>query len=130
MTTRRQVWLYKCDFCKKANCSAPAMKRHEEHCTANPNRKCGMCEAKGGPEAPLAELISIAREDARKWFNAFTDEGMPPANADRLRTAAGGCPACMLAAIRQGGKAAHWDFDFTEEAKSFWQDVNSANGYR
>ena len=50
---------YYCDFCKKANCSAPAMSLHERHCTLNPNRTCCMCkEPRNIPE--LVKLIPSA----------------------------------------------------------------------
>jgi hypothetical protein len=57
-----------------------------------------------------------------------------PEDVDRLRSTAGGCPACMLAAIIQSGiqtppdetgPGFHVEFDFKAEKQSFWQEVNS-----
>lgn len=49
-----------------------------------------------------------------------------------LREAAGDCPACMLAALRQAKIPAPCaeGFNFTEEAKKIWSDINSANQER
>ena len=45
-----------------------------------------------------------------------------------LREAAGGCPACMMAALRQRGLPVHTaqGFDFSTMCKSIWADINAA----
>lgn len=115
---KRQVWRYSCDFCKKANCSAGAMTKHERGCTNNPNRVCGMCKLVEGEQKPIAELAAAAR-----------------ISLERLREVAGGCPACMLAGIRQAGPiddvnelnnfiTIMQDFCFKDECKSVWKEFN------
>lgn len=114
---------YRCDHCRKTSGSAPAMKRHESGCTANPQRRCGMC--KQNQHTPLPDLIAALGAGDK-------------AGVDALRDAAEGCPACMLAAIRQSGlqRATTFGpegieddgfrvpFDFNAEKESWWADRN------
>ena len=76
---------YYCDFCKKGSGSPSHMKRHEVGCTIRADRTCGMCKRSDTPQRPLTELIPVALTG----------------DIEALRVAASGCPACMLAAIRQ-----------------------------
>lgn len=111
---------YYCDFCKKAGCAKRWIAHHESRCTNNPNRVCGMCELDGDViQKPIAEL------------SAALESG----GIEGLRTAAEGCPACMLAAIRQSGinKVSEDPevpcpdvlfFDFKEECKTWWERYN------
>ena len=101
---------YVCDFCKKTGGHAGHMRRHEERCTMNPQRKCGMCELIENDQLPIAELIATVDADEKSCKNVY--DAPEPHN---LRQAAGGCPACMLAAIRQHGSA-YVDFDYKDES--------------
>ena len=56
--TKRKVWRYKCDHCRKSGCSGGAMKAHECRCFKNPERLCSMCHTKW----PYVELIPIMKE--------------------------------------------------------------------
>src|ERR1700734_890485 len=95
--TKRQAWHYKCDFCKKSGCSGGHISRHEKACTANPNRVCTMCGHAGAEQRKIDHLISVLRENIPTGSN----DGKMAREA--LRDATEGCPACMLAAIRQSG---------------------------
>jgi len=126
---RERVWRYHCGFCRKSNCSAASMSRHQEHCTANPNRKCGMCGVSGtGHGGPVVDAVKVLSKGTQ-------------AELDQLRNFCEGCPACMLAAIRQskiedvpsdihpGSKGAwamtvHPSWSYKEEKKVFWEQVN------
>lgn len=110
---RKQVWRYYCEFCKKSGCSGGHIRHHEEHCTANPDRKCGFHEHEwweGGPQPAMADLIA-AINSGHDW-----DEGMKA-----LREVAENCPACILAAIKQSGA---WDKAWREELAEWneWGD--------
>jgi len=93
------------------------MKRHEDACTANPNRTCRMCAMK--PDMP--DLIAATKK--------CTESNIEP-----LREMAEGCPACMLAGIRQSGMQSpqtsledpgfYFEFDFKKERESWWEMVN------
>jgi hypothetical protein len=108
------------------------MGRHERSCTANPQRVCEMHKHCEEPQRPIEELIAALRkfenEDGADYTRGVVE----------LRKLADGCPACMLAAIRQSklqqvdpdaelGSFISIPFDFKKELKAFWDDVNDAN---
>lgn len=122
----RRVNRYYCEHCGKGGCSSTHMKKHEARCCANPNRICGMCEittGEPGQQRPVEDLINALREG----------------DTPKLREAAHGCPACMLAAIIQNNKrenagttAEGWplgsDFQFKKERDAMWAEANAAKG--
>lgn len=117
---------YYCDFCKKVGGNPASMKKHEASCTNRPDRVCGMCSQEGHEQAqtPLNALIPLA----------------VAGDIDGLRKAANGCPACMLAAIRQApwmkderpleaymaAQEALSAWKFKDECVLFWSAVNWA----
>jgi hypothetical protein len=109
----RRVNRYYCDHCKKSTGTKAAMVRHEERCTANPNRVCHMCQQLELAQADI-ELLKAVLPHPDKLFIEVCDgeghtcllnrdDGKETAKAaiEQLRAAAGGCPACILAALRQ-----------------------------
>lgn len=138
MRTKR-VNRYYCDFCKKSGCSAPHMKRHEERCTMNPNRTCGVCammnEGRNDEEeyaAPLAELVAMWSPLGDLDVDVLLDNKRLNEACDavlcKVREAAGNCPACILASIRQAGDAGMaFTFDFRAEMDAVWAGVNQSN---
>ena len=48
-----QVNKYICDYCGKKQYASWAMKKHEKHCTMNPNRECRMCDLMGELQEPI-----------------------------------------------------------------------------
>ncbi len=101
--------VYYCDFCKKNGLIAYHIKEHELHCTANPNRECGMCDVKG---LQHFEIIDIKNEHE-------TFKGVIVDDED--------CPACVLAFVRQNKTQAYTKdkeaWSFTEAVKRYW-DLN------
>jgi len=110
---RKKVWRYYCDYCGKGGCGAGAMAKHERRCTKNPKRECGFhigfCFI-SEPSVPLDALKVIIRNskvyevhvnpvDDMISVDMVDDEAL----RDSLLDAANGCPACVLAAIRQSG---------------------------
>lgn len=75
-----------CDFCKKSSGQKPSMAKHEKSCTANPERVCRMCSFAGHAQQPM----TVLQAEYVKGFKA-------------LEAACEGCPACLLATMRQ-----HW----------------------
>ncbi len=132
---RKRVWRYYCDFCKKSNCSGPAMKEHEIHCTNNPSRICRMCDVLETRHTPLEELIALlpdpnmpdTRTDDEIWWDkplsplyAALSEALPI-----LRKKADGCPVCMFAALRQAKIPPDRElFDLEAECKSALESSN------
>jgi hypothetical protein len=90
---------YYCDYCKKAGGQKSAMQKHEAGCTLNPARECKMCALREVEQPSIESLIAAAG-----------------AGLNELYRVAGGCPACMLAGIRQCRKKypAYWDGDAYE----------------
>lgn len=96
-------WRYYCDYCRKAGGHAKAMEKHETVCTLNPARVCGMCKLADLEQVPLAELLAA-------WLRLTFEE---------VSEMASGCPACLLAMMRQDkeplpewdDQAAYEDYD-------------------
>jgi hypothetical protein len=76
-------------------------------------------------------------EDYKSWdcyptgatYCYFTNLDTAVAEAlPQLRELAGGCPACIMAALRQKGIPVPLarDFDFSKECQDIWNEFNSA----
>lgn len=138
----KTVTRYNCDFCNKRGFSSPHMAKHEKHCTLNPARECRMCSLLSDTRhydfehKPLAELIAMLPDSSA--YNAvktlFLDrehERLTEALKLALpvfRIAAGGCPVCMMAALRQAKIPVPMaeGFDFSAEMKALWGGINQA----
>jgi hypothetical protein len=146
MSTRKQVWQYHCDFCKKKMYSSSAMSKHERHCTLNPDRECRMCLISERIQQPIPELIKLLPNpaDYKNVINngvilisdlSIYDPEEYPGYDDaiaaaliRLRGETSNCPACILSAIRQSKVFVHSvPFDYKAELKRFWNDHNEAH---
>lgn len=103
------------------------MVRHERGCTLNPHRACGVCK---NSEPDIVALSGVALTG----------------DIAKLLDAADGCPACVLAAIRQ----ANWptvtdasndgmslftrkeipqaisDWNFKEALAEWWREMNAS----
>ena len=112
---QEKVWRYWCDHCGKGGCAKGHMLKHERRCTLNPQRQCGFCRIDpDGVQKPIEEL------------KAAYAKGL-----DELRKVANGCPACMLAGIRQWERddpprtdAGREPWNYQEEVKEWWADMN------
>lgn len=118
-------WRHYCDHCRRGSFTRPSMAKHEAGCTLNPGRVCGICAKVGGTQLPTPKLIT-----------ALTMRGL-----DALRHETGGCPACILAAIRQATIGidlserwnlpdGHWrvqadKFDYKKEMANVWSEINA-----
>jgi hypothetical protein len=130
--TTKTVKLYCCDFCKKKGRSAGHIRKHEKHCTMNPNRECNVCKMIGGNQLPIEELkaflagltIEKGDFDCEGINEAAINERLPA-----LRKACGNCPACIMATLRQCGipVPVATGFNWTEEMTPIWADINHAN---
>jgi len=137
---------YKCVHCKKVGYSAGHMRRHAKRCTANPDRKCGMhykenlfdrsmrhfdgFDVKEKVQAAIALLPDPAKYHAgADEFGCDAYPGLEEAAISvmpEVSTAVDGCPACILAALRQRGMPFALNvFDF-KKATDEWREA--ANG--
>ena len=123
-------WRYYCDFCNKAGGSAGYMKRHEESCTMNPDRKCQMCGYADSMWPDLDELKKIITNSVRTigrghyTSNEFIAPETEKSVMDRLSFKTE-CPACLLAAMRQTDTTYLFqDFDFKSMREEIWKEHN------
>ena len=131
--------VYYCDFCKKK--SLRSLKRHEERCTQNPNRRCGMCD--------ITDLNPILDEFEDRFVLCITDDKdhrtgsiiyedvIEPIWKDEfaiqdVQEAVDNCPACILAVIRCLGLnfwyfKGRFDYDFKAARGDWWDATNKEN---
>ena len=131
----KKVNRYYCEFCKKSGGSAGHLKKHEERCTMNPNRHCGVCDLKGKIQQPaMRDLLAlvprweeITQEDSY-GFISVKDKEILGECLKKLREASDSCPACIMAAFRQRGIPVPEvsDFSFTEEMNAVWHEFNNS----
>jgi hypothetical protein len=124
--------VYYCEHCRRHGLSRAAMAKHEAGCTMNPVRVCrwridGHSDGtKQMDMAPIAQGVS---------YRAFHSGGFLSAeDIDWLRSELDGCPACMLAALRQSDVAEfHYDarsgtiFDYATEVERLRRDEREAD---
>jgi len=137
----KKINRYYCEHCKKSGCSGYWMKRHEQRCTMNPNRECGYCNLLEQTQPKISDLLVIlpdinnyviivdVGEGDYDWENIAVEveRAMP-----QLRELSGNCPACIMSALRQKGIPVPIvsSFNFTNECKAIWDDINSAKTER
>ena len=85
--------VYYCEHCKKKSFQKYTMENHEKHCTANPNRICGVCGMHGIP------IIHIDIELKATLDSDIFDFGI--INMDDTGRRVDGCFACALALYKK-----------------------------
>lgn len=107
----RLVKRYYCDFCKISKGTKFAMKKHENRCTMNPDRVCGICSmVEGVNRHDIQEMVDIIKDGTLK-------------SLENLRKFTDNCPSCILAAIRQSKTGAFLhDFDFKKELQGAYEN--------
>ena len=116
---QRKVWRYYCDHCKKSGCSKHHLLHHEKSCTKNPDRVCNFCLFIGENQKRMSELIESIPIEMREG-DGFGSVDVPP----ELRYAANGCPACILAALRQSGIKKWVNFEYKKEVDEIFTEHN------
>lgn len=114
-----------CDYCGKKNWSVAAMKKHELHCTKNPNRICGICEMIGKPTVLLIDLIdklpipiiSGGENGSIEYIN-IEEINLAIKEITKLSNS---CPACVLSALRQKPIKIIDDIEFNY--KDLWNQI-------
>ncbi len=127
----KRVLRFECDHCKKRGYSAAHMARHERACTKNPKRICGICAVAIGQTQPDIEALKTMVLASGMHECEHDDEGscsdyVPEGFTDELRKAAGRCPMCMIAAVRQSGMSAAIlkELDLKKELADIWAEHN------
>jgi len=125
--------VYYCDFCGKKGLSAGHMKNHEKHCTANPNRECGMCQELDNTQRDLPALIKkyksrytlLTQGESKKvqWMGK-------PITIDEIKEDVENCPMCILTIFRCAGLNRYYfsqiglTYNYKEEMAELWKDIN------
>jgi len=119
----KKVNRYYCDYCGKSGGSSYHMKRHEKSCTLNPDRVCRMCQLIGKSEQlPMTELLQKINTSYMKLKK--TQEDITKEDHQfiaKLREITSGCPACMLAVIRQLNVFVY-NFNYKSEVHQIFKD--------
>ena len=143
--TVTKVNRYKCVHCGRAGYSAGHMRKHAQRCTMNPDRTCGMhymehffeqgrrfsgYEVKDQLQAAIQAI-----PDPAKFYQGEDEFGIGkyPGLEEALRASmssvselVNGCPACILAVLRQRKIPWHVGSGFQyKEAADKWKDEAS-----
>ena len=132
---KKKRWRYYCEYCKKSGGSKYHMANHEKHCTLNPDRECGMCELMDEAQKKMSELLNCLPEPESfklEEFGWVTYPGLDKAIEEampELREKTNGCPACIMAALRQKEIPVPMveSFDYKKEFNALLQEINEAN---
>jgi hypothetical protein len=124
---------YKCDFCGKKGLGGWQMKKHEKHCTLNPNRICRMCNLIKINQIEMRDLLLILPESIKKTVekNYGIEIIEDYTNKDEIKKAIEiirdktECPMCVFSAIRQKGYCTPIFFDYKKEMAEFWSSYNN-----
>lgn len=100
---------YYCDHCKKSGGSAYHIRHHEERCTANHDRTCGMCIfCLGEYNRENFEMCKGILYPYRCFDYEVDDYGdhwsinfLPKDVVDDALESVDGCPVCFFAAMNQ-----------------------------
>lgn len=117
---QKKTWRYFCDYCGRSGCSKFHMRKHEAACTKNPGRNCRFCVLLGEDQAPITELLRHIPDYMASSTSKHQEFEVPQS----LRELAGGCPACILATLRQSGGFGWVNFNYKEEAEEAMKLVN------
>jgi hypothetical protein len=126
---KKKVWRYYCDFCKTSKGTPQSMRHHEERCTMNPHRKCGLCTLVDGGYGYLSEGLKALEsyKHLAKGSMATCDHYLPKTAEEELRKATNDCPVCMYAALRQTGLDGQMPgFDFYGEKTDAYNSAMDA----
>ena len=121
---QRKRWQYYCDFCKKNGGSKDHIKRHEKGCTSNVNLVCGVCGYHGINQEAVEFVKNVKTPNGMIFFDSSD-----PRNEKELKKLRDffddGCPACMLATVRQAEKQegmSFLNFDYKKEHDAYWKE--------
>lgn len=133
---RRMAWRFTCEHCGKSSCSGGHISKHERFCTKNPARDCRMCRMVGNEPVPMATLLEAVEfaQDPNMGGITSDDALFRSLDLTRVRALCGGCPACLLAVVRQlktpeGISITDSRFSWKEEREKWLNDYRAAHEY-
>jgi len=118
--------VYYCEYCDKRYLSKGHMNKHEPACTLNPRRQCGMCGdgelVQTEPFACYLEPLAVPEwQDANDLRRVI--DGQYDTFIAAVEDTVEGCPACMLAIIRQL-KITRIPWEYAEAKADWWGRIN------
>jgi hypothetical protein len=123
----KTVKRYYCDHCSKGGFKEPSMRQHELGCTRNPDRVCYLCEMRRN----YRELTIQAK--ARSTPDKFSDDARTINGAKELSELSDmvdGCPACLLAVLRQSNVMAFEHFDYKTNLDAWHREQQPFMSYQ
>lgn len=120
--------VYYCEFCGRHRLRS--VQKHEDSCTANPNRICNLCgrQELGPILAKYRDRYKMLGEETSlstiyEWISG-------PVTVDQIKEDVDYCPACTLAVLRICGLCRHFfaddlKFDYQREHKEWWDEKNA-----
>src|SRR4051812_6574440 len=96
----KTVKRYFCDWCNKSGGAKHHMAKHEERCTKNPTRFCGLCHLAGRPQISIPEIVKIF-SNMEPVLDLSKIREVTQARVNLLRQKTNNCPLCILAVLRQ-----------------------------
>jgi hypothetical protein len=125
--------VYYCDFCKKRSLSGGHLKKHEVHCTLNPDRECKFCKNYFKSTYNIKDII----EEFKTRFkivilnDIFDTEQVQwlkePITLEEIRKRVNNCPNCIFSIIRQCKLNYHYfdiKFDYKKEVQDLFNKIN------
>ena len=113
--------IHYCDYCKKHGMRGPDIKKHEEHCTLNPKRACGLCGRKYNEEETGYLTLETIIHKYKKISKI--EQVVNGVDINELSDSVNNCPACILTVIRCA-ELQHIEFDYQKELKKWWEEKN------
>lgn len=132
----KTVYRYYCDHCNKGSCAKGHMRKHELHCTMNPNRICRVCKLLGTKQQPISKLIDYlpSKKDYPDISDPYSGHYTDPVYItaleqaiSKLRDKTRNCPACILATLRQATTIEMWlveTFNFKSEMEELFATIH------
>ena len=128
-TVKKNV--YYCDYCGKRSLAAFHMQNHESGCTANPNRKCGLCDGRD-----IAKFIEQLKNRFEIKECETDDFGTnlevvwkgEKITLNEITDFTEGCPNCTLAILRQtklNYGIFGFRYNYKAELDEYWHDKNN-----
>lgn len=111
---KKLVKRYYCDHCSKGSFKEPSMRQHEYGCIRNPDRVCYLCESNRDYKTLVQAAKANSSED--EWERRNIDG---PTQLEALSSMVDGCPACLLAVLRQADVMAFEHFHY-KDAVNEW----------
>lgn len=102
------------------------MRRHEYGCIRNPDRVCYLCESSRDYKALRSEAIERSTANGETPIDdARTIHGAK--ELGELSSMVDGCPACLLALLRQSGVMAFKHFDYKAAVAEWHREQQHMN---